>query len=68
MRVLFSDGQLLRWGGRVHLLHLNAGWCVVGPGYACSVNSADEGLKVMAELKADGERRGIVIKQQLGVC
>ncbi len=62
MRVLFSDGRLMQWGGRIHLVYLNRGLCVVGPGYVCAVDNADQGLKVMAELKAGGERRGIVIE------
>ncbi len=67
MRVLYSDGQLMRWGGLLHLAHLDAGWCVVGPGYICAVMGVEEGKRVMAQLKRERAQRGIAIEYELGV-
>jgi len=64
MKVLYSDGQFMRWGGRLHLAHLDVGWCVVGPGYICSVMDAEEGNAIMAKLRAEGEQRGIAIEYE----
>lgn len=62
MKLIYSDGQLWRIGGRVHLAHLGSGWCVVGPGYICAVVDYDQGRRVMAALKAEGEARGVTIE------
>ncbi len=64
MKLIYSDGQLWRIGGRVHLAHLGSGWCVVGPGYICAVVDCDQGQRLMAALKAEGERRGVPIEYE----
>ncbi len=67
MRVFYSDGELMRRGGRLQILCLNAGWCVVGPGYICAVENIPEGLKLLESLKAEGEQRGLTIEYSLAV-
>ena len=67
MRVLYADGQLMRWGGQLHLAHLDPGWCVVGPGYICAVMDVWEGKRVLAQFKREGEQRGIAIEYEVGV-
>lgn len=66
MQVLYSDGQLMQWGGQVHLANLAGRCCVVGPGYLCAVTSVAEGAKVMADLKAEGRQRGVSIEYEQG--
>ncbi len=66
MKVIYSDGQLMRCGGRLHLAHLGVGWCVVGPGYVCMVLDVEEGRTIMAKLKAEGEQAGIAIEYEDG--
>ncbi len=60
-------GRVKRWGGQLHLAYLDAGWCVVGPGYICAVMGVEEGERVMAQLKSDGEQRGIAIEYEVGM-
>lgn len=64
MQVLYSDGQLMRWGGRLHLTMLGGSWCVTGPGYLCAVATVEEGRFLMAELKAQGRTYGVAIEYQ----
>ncbi len=66
MNVMFSSGELIQKGGRVHLIHRNGDWHVVGPGYLCSVSGPEEGAAVMADLQAQGRTRGVAIKATLG--
>ncbi len=61
MRLLFSDGKLLRRGGLVSLIHSEKGWYVIGPGFVCLVEGLQEGREVIANLKANATRRGQVI-------
>lgn len=65
MHVLFSDEELMRWGGQVHLANLGGHWCVVGPGFLCAVADVVEGNSVMARLRAVGAQRGVVIEYDL---
>ena len=62
MEVIYSDGELMRWGGYIHVTHLDAGWFVMGPGYICSVMDVEEGKEVMAQLTRGGAQRGVVIE------
>ncbi len=66
MNVMFSSGELIQKGGRVHLIYRNGAWHVVGPGYLCSVSGPEEGAAVMADLQAQGRTRGVVIEAKLG--
>ncbi len=64
MRVLYTDNQLMRWGGQLHLENLSGTWCVVGPGCVCTVATIEEGNQLMALLRASGEQRGVLIEYQ----
>lgn len=66
MHVLFSDGQLMQWGGHLHLANFAGNPCVVGPGFLCAVTSVAEGNRVMAKLKAEAGQRGVVIEFEPG--
>lgn len=37
---------------------------MVGPGYICAVVDCDQGRRLMAELKAEGERLGVPIEYE----
>lgn len=37
---------------------------MVGPGYICQVVDYDQGKRLMAALKAEGERRGVPIEYE----
>ncbi len=64
MQILYSVGQLMEWGGYLHLADRAGHWCVVGPGFLCVVADMGEGTSVMAKLKAVGKERGVVIMYQ----
>ncbi len=61
MKVLFSDGELIRKGGCVHLINRDNRLYVVGQGYVCVVDGLKEGVALIAKLRDQGEQRGIVI-------
>ncbi len=54
MKVLVSDGRLLKQTGRLQLVKLRGQWHVVGEKYMCMVNSYDEGVQVIERLRAEG--------------
>ena len=66
MNVMFSSGELIQKGGRVHLIYRNGDWHVVGPGYLCSVSGPEEGVAVIADLQGQGRTRGVAIEAKLG--
>ena len=61
MRVIFSNGDLLTQGGHLHLVPAGPHWLVVGRGFVCQVHNPEEGMSVIARLRADGEPRGVQI-------
>ncbi len=61
MKVLFSDGELIRKGGRVYLVNRENRLYVVGQGYICAVDGIQEGLALIAQLRDQGRQRGILI-------
>lgn len=48
----------------MHLAHLSSSWCVVGPGYICAVVDYEQGKRLMAALKDEGERLGVPIEYE----
>ena len=68
MRVLFSDRQLMGWGGRVHLVYRNRGWCVVGPGYVCVVDGSEAERFLFSNLLPNGQPaagRSVIIPEAI---
>lgn len=64
MRLLFSNGELRRNSGSVHLVRIPSGLYVVAAGYMCAVASVQEGSELIARLneKKNEKKRRIVIK------
>ena len=52
MRVIYRNSASITSGGPIELWHPNSRWYVVGRGYICQVDSKEEGLQVIKELKA----------------
>ncbi len=61
MKVLFSDRELIRKGGRVYLINRDDRLYVVGQGYVCAVDGIHEGVTLIAQLRDQGRQRGILI-------
>ena len=68
MRVLYSDGRLMRGGGRVHLVHLSSGWHVLGIGYLCAVCDGEEATSLFADLKKCARQHGAAITAPSAAC
>ncbi len=61
MRILFSDGDLLARGGYLHLVQAGDHWLLVGSGFVSQVHDCEEGMTVVASLRARGKARGVEI-------
>ena len=57
MKVLYSDDMSMGLGGPITLVHLSEGWAVIGRGFFCQVDTKEEGVALVAQLKA--ERRSL---------
>ena len=49
--IMFSDGVLVETDGPLRPLRLKDGWYVVGNGMLCPVNSREEAVEWILELK-----------------
>jgi hypothetical protein len=63
VRVFFSDGELLKHGGKLRLVKLDNHWHVSGHGFLCVVRSYKEGIHLIEKIRSDRSTRGVSIER-----
>lgn len=66
MKNLRSEKPLPERNGRFRVVQLTGQWYVVGPGCLCVVNDYAEGVQLIEQLRAEGERHHASVRQPQG--